>query len=94
MEPFGPHNMRPVFIARNVQESGYSKIVKEQHLRFVLKQGNVMLTGIGFGMADKFSILQQHVPLDIVFTVDLNEWNGLRSVQMKVVDVAISGSMN
>ncbi len=91
MEPFGPLNMRPVFIARNVQESGYSKIVKEQHLRFVMKQGNVMLTGIGFGMADKFPLLQQHLPLDVVFTVDLNEWNGLRSVQMKVIDVAISG---
>ena len=94
MEPFGPLNMRPVFIARNVQESGYSKIVKEQHLRFVLKQGNVMLSGIGFGMAEKFSLLQQHMPVDIVFTVDLNEWNGLRSVQMKVIDVALSGNIS
>lgn len=89
MEPFGPQNMRPVFIARHVQESGYSKIVKEQHLRFVMKQGNVMLTGIGFNMADKFSLLQLNTPLDIVFTVDLNEWNGMRSVQMKVIDVAV-----
>ncbi len=87
MEPFGPQNMRPVFIARHVYESGYSKIVKEQHLRFVVKQANVILTGIGFSMADKFYLLQQNVPLDIVFTVDLNEWNGMRSVQMKVIDV-------
>ena len=92
MEPFGPLNMRPVFIARNVLESGYSKIVKEQHLRFVVKQGNVMLTGIGFGIAEKFYLLQQHVPLDIVFTIDLNEWNGMRSVQMKVIDIALSTS--
>ena len=92
MEPFGPLNMRPVFVARHVFESGYSKVVKEQHVRFVMKQGNVMLTGIGFGMADKFYLLQQNVPLDIVFTVDLNEWNGLRSVQMKVIDVMPSGS--
>lgn len=90
MEPFGPYNMRPVFIARNVQESGYSKIVKEHHLRFVLKQGSTMITGIGFSMADKFSLLQQRMPVDIVFTVDLNEWNGTRSVQMKVIDVALS----
>lgn len=38
MEPYGPENMRPVFIARNVMETGYSKILKEQHVRFVVKQ--------------------------------------------------------
>jgi single-stranded-DNA-specific exonuclease len=43
MEPFGPDNMRPVFLARNVMDYGYSKIVKEQHIRFVLKQNNVQL---------------------------------------------------
>ena len=36
MEPFGPENMRPVFLAKNVMDTGYSKIVKEQHIRFVL----------------------------------------------------------
>ncbi len=94
MEPFGPQNMRPVFIARRVYESGYSKIVKEQHLRFVLKQDNVMLTGIGFGMADKLYLLQTGVPLDFVFTLDLNEWNGTRSIQMKVIDIMPSMSGN
>ncbi len=92
MEPFGPQNMRPVFIARHVTESGYSKIVKEQHVRFVVKQQQVMLTGIGFGMADKFYLLQKNVPLDIVFTIDLNEWNGMRSIQMKVIDFAPSAN--
>ncbi len=94
MEPFGPQNMRPIFIARGVYESGYSKIVKEQHLRFVMKQGDVMLTGIGFGMADKFYLLQNGVPLDFVFTLDLNEWNGTRSIQMKVIDIMPSVSGN
>ena len=94
MEPFGPQNMRPVFIARNVIESGYSKVVKEQHVRFVVKQQNIMLTGIGFSMADKFYMLQQNVPLDIVFTLDLNEWNGTRSIQMKVIDVMPSVNAN
>ncbi len=86
MEPFGPLNMRPVFIARHVHDTGYSKIVKEQHVRFVLKQQHTMLTGIGFNMADKFDLLQKDNPIDIVFTIDLNEWNGTKSIQMKVID--------
>jgi single-stranded-DNA-specific exonuclease len=87
MEPFGPGNMRPVFIARKVQDTGHSKIVKELHLRFVLKQNNVTLTGIGFNMADKFKLLESKKPLDIVFTIDENEWNGNKTLQLKMIDI-------
>ena len=87
MEPFGPGNMRPVFIARKVQDTGHSKIVKELHLRFVLKQNNVTLTGIGFNMADKFGLLESKKPLDIVFTIDENEWNGSKTLQLKMIDL-------
>ena len=87
MEPFGPENMRPVFIARKVYDTGFSKIVKEQHIRFVLKQNNITLTGIGFNMADKFSIIQKNQPLDIVFTIDENVWNGETSLQLKMIDI-------
>jgi len=87
MEPFGPGNMRPVFIARKVQDTGHSKIVKELHLRFVLKQNNVTLTGIGFNMADKFKLLESKIPLDIVFTIDENEWNGNKTLQLKMIDI-------
>lgn len=90
MEPFGPDNMRPVFIARKVTDTGFSKIVKEQHIRFVLKQNNISFTGIGFNMADKFTLLQQQQPLDIVFTIDENVWNGETSLQLKMIDLRVS----
>jgi single-stranded-DNA-specific exonuclease len=90
MEPFGPENMRPVFITRNVMDTGFSKIVKEQHIRFVLKQNNITLTGIGFNMAAKFELLQMRQPLDIVFTIDENEWNGEKSLQVKMIDIRLS----
>jgi len=87
MEPFGPENMRPVFIAKAVTDTGFSKIVKELHLRFVLQHQNVTITGIGFNMADKFSLLNNKQPIDIVFTIDENEWNGTKSLQLKVIDI-------
>ncbi len=90
MEPFGPENMRPVFIARQLRDTGFSKIVKEQHIRFVVKQQNITLTGIGFNMADSFHLLQQDQPFDLVFTIDLNEWNGEKSIQLKVIDIRLS----
>jgi len=85
MEPFGPDNMRPVLVAKNVQDTGYSKIVKELHIRFVVKQNNISFTGIGFNLAGKFHLLQK--PFDLVFTLDENEWNGNTSLQLKIIDL-------
>jgi single-stranded-DNA-specific exonuclease len=90
MEPYGPDNMRPVFITRKVYNTGFSKIVKELHVKFSLQQGVITLNGIGFGMADKFQLLQMNRPVDIVYTIDLNEWNGTKSVQLKMIDVKLS----
>jgi len=90
MEPFGPENMRPVFVAKNVQDTGHSKIVKEQHLRFVVKHDKFSFTGIGFNLASKFEILKK--PFDLVFTLDENEWNGNTSLQLKVIDLRRSES--
>jgi single-stranded-DNA-specific exonuclease len=90
MEPFGPENLRPVFLCRHVSDTGYSRIVKEQHLKFSVKQANTIFNGIGFGMAEKFPLLESKQPVDIVFTLDENEWNGNKSLQMKVVDVRAS----
>jgi single-stranded-DNA-specific exonuclease len=89
MEPFGPENLRPLFLIRNVVDSGFSKIVKEEHLRFVLKQDNITFTGIGFGMAEKLPLLQMKTPVDIICKLDENEWNGQKTLQLRVVDLRI-----
>ena len=90
MEPFGPENMRPVFITKNVSDTGFSKIVKELHLRIVVKQNDTTFTGIGFNMAEKYKILETKKPMDIVYTVDENEWNGMKSLQLKLIDIRLS----
>ena len=90
MEPFGPGNMRPIFVAKNLLDSGYSKIVKEEHIRFSLKQENVILTGIGFNMANKFPLIASREPVDLVFTIDENEWNGNTQLQLKVIDLRLT----
>ncbi|MDQ6845172.1 MAG: single-stranded-DNA-specific exonuclease RecJ [Bacteroidota bacterium] len=87
MEPYGPENLRPVFITRKVTDTSWSKIVKEQHIRFVVKQDNIILTGIGFNMAEKFHLLQMKKPVDMVYTLDENDWNGEINLQLKVIDI-------
>jgi single-stranded-DNA-specific exonuclease len=92
MEPFGPDNMRPVFIAKNVKDAGFSKVVKDLHLRAVLKQHDTILSGIGFNLADKFPLLQNNQSVDIVFAIDENEWQGNTSLQIKLIDLRPASS--
>jgi single-stranded-DNA-specific exonuclease len=87
MEPFGPENMRPVFWSRDVSDTGASRIVKEDHLRFSLRQSGVTLNGIGFGLAGRFPLLAGNQKVDILFNIDENEWNGKKSLQLKVIDL-------
>ncbi|MBN9482872.1 MAG: single-stranded-DNA-specific exonuclease RecJ [Bacteroidetes bacterium 43-93] len=87
-EPFGPTNLRPVFVTKHVYDyQGYSRIVKEQHIKFVVHQHNgTVVDGIGFGLADKMEIVQRG-PFDMVYTLDENEFNGVTKLQIKVLDI-------
>ena len=89
MQPFGPGNPQPVFIARGLTDIG-SRIVKEQHVRFSLQQNAIVMDGIGFGLAGKFHILQAGLPIDLVFTLEENEWNNQKNLQLKVIDFALT----
>lgn len=90
MEPFGPENSRPILIAKGVKNNGWSKVVKDQHIKFSVIQDNILFNGIGFGMAAKFPLLKEDKPVDIVFTLDENEWNGTRHLQLRMLDFRAS----
>lgn len=87
MEPFGPENMRPIFLAEKVYETGKSRIVKEAHIKFELMQEGITVEGIGFGLSGKFGLLKPNYPVDVVFTLDENEWNGVKKLQIRVIDL-------
>lgn len=87
-EPFGPNNLRPVFLTRNVYDfRGHSRVVKEQHLKFVVHQHTgETIDGIGFGIGEKYDIVNNG-PFDMVYTLDENEFNGQTKLQIKVLDI-------
>ena len=87
MEPFGPENTKPIFIAHKVYDTGYSKMVKEVHISCSFKQGKNTIRGIGYNMPQHIDVIKSGNPFDIVFQLQLNEWQGTQSVQLQIMDI-------
>jgi len=88
--PFGPGNMRPVFMAEGVTDTGYGKGVGEgeKHLKLsVTQKGSRPIGAIGFNLGDKLANVKNQHAFDVVFTLDENEWNGTVSLQLKLKDL-------
>ena len=90
--PFGPRNMRPVFLLRNLKDTGYSKVVGEDHLKVSLKceRTGQIFSGICFGKANKLELLKES-NVDVVFSLSLNEFRGTREIQLDVKDFRLAG---
>ena len=89
MAPFGPQNMKPVFRSNCVRDNGYGKKVgaDQTHLKLSVFQGDNKKTmnAIGFGLGDKMELVEDD--FDIVYTLDENEWNGYKSIQLILKDL-------
>ena len=89
MRPFGPKNPNPVFITKNVSDQGSRKVGQDRkHLRIQINDSstNQVFTGIGFNLADKFDQIDKS-NFEIVYRLDENHWNGVRSLQLQLIDL-------
>ena len=88
MEPFGPLNMTPVFVARNVKDAGGTRLLKGEHLKLEIEQGDSRkMNAIAFGRGDMYDAVKSGSFFDLCFTVDLNVFNGVTSLQLMVKDI-------
>jgi len=91
MEPFGPGNPNPVFAsARLVAVPHSARVVGTGHLKLRLASTDATgpaLDAIGFGLADYLPEIEQGKPFSACYTIELNEYRGQRSVQLRVLDV-------
>jgi single-stranded-DNA-specific exonuclease len=87
--PHGPENMKPIFMTKHVMDyQGFSTIVKEKHVRFVVYQnGSKTINGIGFNMAEKMDVIKSRHSFEILYHIEENIWNGNTSIQLKVIDI-------
>jgi single-stranded-DNA-specific exonuclease len=89
-EPFGPQNMTPIFLTKNVKDTGYAKRMgaEDEHLKLFVKQNNSEgIPAIGFGLGTKMDLTTNQKKFQAVYCIDENEWNGKISIQLRLKNI-------
>jgi single-stranded-DNA-specific exonuclease len=89
-EPFGPQNMTPIFLSKNVIDTGYAKKMggDEEHLKLFVRQNNSEgIPAIGFGLGNKMEMTSHKKPFEALYCIEENEWNGKVSIQLRLKDI-------
>jgi single-stranded-DNA-specific exonuclease len=87
--PFGPGNLNPVFMSRNVWDVGDATIVGNNHLKLSITQedGGRIFKAIAFGLGQHYDKVSQGISFDICFTIEENHFNGHVNLQLNIKDI-------
>ncbi len=89
MEPFGPQNMTPTFGTKNVFVKSIPQILKEEHAKGYIFEGNgdKSYEWIGFGLAEKAKKIKPNHPFQIAYHIEENNFMQQRSIILNVKDI-------
>ena len=90
MAPYGPGNMRPVFLARGVVDSGSARLVGEHHLKMRLLHPDAprrSFDAIAFKQANWLELVRSGKPFSVLYTLEDHEWQGRVSTQLNIKDI-------
>jgi len=86
--PFGPSNMRPIFLTRNLETVGTPHVVGKNHLKMKVKKGEKAFDVIGFGFGDHaHSLALRGVSLDLVYVAEINTFGDQSKIQLRIKDL-------
>ncbi|HEV3238250.1 MAG TPA: single-stranded-DNA-specific exonuclease RecJ [Gemmataceae bacterium] len=89
LEPYGSANNRPIFLAGGLQVNGEPRKMGngERHFHFRVRQGDVQLRAVAFGLAERLDeLMSAQGQCCLAFTPKINEWQGRRNVELEVID--------
>lgn len=96
-QPYGPENTAPVFVSKNVYDTGNGKMVGQsgEHLKLEIcheSSGVTLFPAIAFGQAHRWDYIRANKPFDICYTLEMNDFRGFRSLQLNIRDIRPSES--
>ncbi len=92
LRPFGEGNPEPRFFMKGLNAVSVRRVGKsKKHLKVKLAGKDEIFDGIGFGMGESTSQVDFSQPVNPVFTLEVNVWNGERNVQLNLKDFVADG---
>ncbi len=92
LEPVGMGNPMPLLIARGVECKNIRRIGKTgDHLKMTVSDGKINFNAVAFRFGEYFEQIHSAPTIDILFSYDLNIYNGRKSLQLKIKDIDLSG---
>jgi len=89
-EPFGPQNMAPIFVSRNVYTYGSASTVGQKHLKMSVHQDSkTFYNCIGFGLSEYLPLINNGMPFDICYTIEENKWMDKTSLQLNIKGIRL-----
>lgn len=89
--PFGPQNMRPIFLTRNCEVVGQPYVVGKNHLKMKVRKGDAIFDVIGFGFGDMARVISSKGSLvDIVYAIEYNTYNDITRKQIRLKDIKLT----
>jgi single-stranded-DNA-specific exonuclease len=88
--PFGPGNMKPVFLTTGVADTGYVRKVGKNHLKLTVTHPEIRsfpYSAIAFQFGDYYEYIENGLPFDICYHIEENEWNGNITLQLNIKDI-------
>jgi single-stranded-DNA-specific exonuclease len=91
-QPFGPENMSPIFLTKNVADNGCGRLVGNtgDHLKLELIQEKDpfrVFPAIGFQLSQHFDYIKKGNPFDVCYSIEENEFRGTTTLQMRIRDI-------
>jgi single-stranded-DNA-specific exonuclease len=86
--PFGPSNLKPIFITKHVKVLQDIQVIKNKHLLFDVIEGKSNFNVIAYNMVDKLELLyQKRNDFNLIYSVTERIWKGVKSIQLIAVGV-------
>lgn len=91
--PFGPQNMKPVFLTRNCEIVGRPQVVGRNHLKMRVRKGDATIDLIGYGFGGMAQqLMGEGCLIDLVYVVEFNTYNNITRLQIRLRDLKLTVS--
>lgn len=87
LEPFGEVNRTPIFCFKNLRIDSIRALTEGRHLKINLRDDNMMISAIGFNMGDMSIEYKLGDRVDVIGSLEINEYNGMKSIQLNLKDI-------